>query len=290
MKVYMVQNGEFVPSSIQYYPLFNQIKQIVGLILAKWDEKTGQPIVNYTTELCEELNKNYEIAGCCIIIDAEAIYINKGIDFKKISENEVQENSLCSLEHVLNKDFNLAKSCFTIKKQLVLHEESLYSVNANMVISVRGIKQDSGSQYCWACTSVSLGQYRKPNIVLSEKEIAKKYSGDLMTPQDISTCGLVLSQEYGVSTIRYNVNPTFNTIKNNINADNPMISSVRYSDGSGHSILINGYNDATSKYVVAMDPVTGTYRTLNTTSSGGNYYVAYVSPNGASASIYRYIV
>ena len=194
------------------------------------------------------------------------------------------------MEDVSLSDFELSKKFLTASNYEPSNSLITYATNTNSTISVRGIKQDDGSDYCWACTAVSLGQYRKPNIVLNEKTIAIKYAGGLNVPRDISYSSMILSQEYGVATVRYNANPTFNTIKNRINSGDPILANISYNSGGGHSILLNGYSDYTSKYIVAMDPLSGTYRTLNTTSSGGNYYLAYVSPTGASGSIYRYLI
>lgn len=290
MATYMVKDQAVVEATIHYYPVLNQHGSMVGLILAKLDEGTGQPIVNYTTEMCEEINANVDEKGNFIIIDAEAIYIGDGKDLIQIHENEIRNEDLDVVEHVSMAETTFKKSRLTMCETMSSGNAIIYSANSNATISVPTIKQENGSSYCWACTAVSLGQYRKPRIVLDEKEMAIKYAGDLYTTKPIEYSALILSKEYGVSTVRINENPTFSTIKSNIDDGNPMITAVRYNAGGGHSILINGYSDWTSKFVVAMDPLSGTYRSLSTTVSGGNHYIAYVDLNGASGSAARYIM
>jgi hypothetical protein len=166
------------------------------------------------------------------------------------------------------------------------------AADTNKLLNVRKVHQDVGSSYCWVCTAVSLGQYKKPSIILDEKQIAIKYVGNLTTGGDTGKIGMILSMEYNYIASRTNGDPTFSTIKSNINNNNPMITRVGYTGGwsGGHSILINGYSDSSSNYVNAMDPLTGTYRVLDTTSTSNTGHLVYISPSGKSATATEWLI
>ena len=290
---YVQVQDEFIDGPL-YYPMVTEANEVIGFFLATKESGAGESIINFTTEFCEKINQNYSPnKNSCFIIDEEFVYLLQGKDTITLGNNEYDTIAKGAFDRMQLHQNTVEETVFG-KNNHIAHSSrvtsaSVESVTSNSTLTVRRIKQLENSSYCWACVSVSFGQYFKPNIILDEKQIAIKYKGDLYTSNNITGIGLLLSQEYGIAVGKYLYQPTFATLKSNINRDAPVIVRVEYSNGRGHFILVNGYNDSTSKYIVAMDPISGTYRVLNTTFSGGNYYLSYVSPGGSVAAATHFV-
>ena len=285
---YLLQEGALKASEVKYYPVVDETNKVWGIVLSVNDIDSGKTFINYSDMLVDEINECFQEgeAVCIIVEESESIYVKSSTNmiqaFDFSSENKYQKSTISKLSE--ESISNVIKYSEIEKKRAINSTiemgSSTMAANTNKLLNVRKIRQDVGSKYCWACTAVSLGQYKKPNIVLDAREIAIKYTGNTNTGESIGVQSMVLSMEYNYIATRTNGNPTFSTIKSNIDSNNPMSTSVLYVTSGAHAILINGYSTSTSAYFVnAMDPLTGTYRVLDTTSASSSSKMVYIDPS-----------
>ena len=142
--------------------------------------------------------------------------------------------------------------------------------------------------------ATSVGQFKKPNVVLEPKNIAREYSGNLTTRKPISTIKQILSDKYNLSTSTNSFALKMSDVQRNIKANNPIASYVSYNLISGHFIVVRGYSvnsvsASTTYFVYIMDPLYSSgYRTLEVSAKAIDKEIQYSAlSSGNKYNIYN---
>ena len=254
---------------LKYYPVFSE-NEIVGMIIARV-ATTKEVILEFNDAFCDELNKYYHNnEPICMITNNKTLWIVDGNAYQEIysEENNISKLSI-SEQGALSNMGTLQKKI--IKENTDVTVNPTYDTQGTVVTGTKSLSvpiklQSTGSSYCWACVASSVGQYKKPSVVITPEKLAIEYAGDLNTSKSFSTIKKILSEKYNVSTSQKNVHLKMSDLQKNINAGNPVAAHISYSLTTGHFVVVRGYkvteaNKTTMQYSYIMDSLAGN-RTL----------------------------
>lgn len=284
-------------ASVKYYPvIFNE--NVIGIIIARLGSE-NEVLLEYSEAFVSELNTSYKLhEAVCIVFTNDCQLVYLGDEVKKINVEINIDPNFTESSSILKKDT-------TIKKETVNKlNEITYSPIATRGTVTAGYKtlsvpkkiQADGSSYCWACVATSVGQFKKPNVVLDPKNIAREYSGNLTTRKPISTIKQILSDKYNLSTSTNSFALKMSDVQRNIKANNPIASYVSYNLISGHFIVVRGYSvnsvsASTTYFVYIMDPLYSSgYRTLEVSAKAIDKEIQYSAlSSGNKYNITKYL-
>lgn len=123
-------------------------------------------------------------------------------------------------------------------------------------LGVWNVKQ-SKNNWCWAASSQSVLDHY--NIFSVQDGIVKVVKGSV-----VNKTATVDEVQEGLEAYGLDSSATgslsFNKLKGELNSGDPVIAGIVYSDGGGHMVVIDGYEeDGTSKYIEFMDPAKGSH-------------------------------
>lgn len=121
--------------------------------------------------------------------------------------------------------------------------------------------------WCWAATIAMVVEYVKGENI-EDCEVLSRYDRSLGGPGNccygdrrcirtgqISEMGQILGNIFNIRGRYISKPPSFQELKNSINNDNPIIATLQHPRGSGHVVVVSGYQNPNR--VVVLDPMHG---------------------------------
>lgn len=289
INAYEFSNGELIPLTINYYPLFAE-DDLCALVLTNNDGAAGFR-VQISVSLAEELVD----VGCvgdsfAIIYDANHMYVSNQEELKTIHSFE-STRSLGELSRGLgttNRGSLTEDNCTQISNisysnlSATGNYKLAFTPNTSQAyysLSVDIINQASNSSYCWACAIASIGNYLT-SISKTGVEIARAYYGSSYN-RSLSMGAAIsfLNEYYDLEYDSEGVAASQDLIRDAIDDGYPIYGRFRVGESSTdmHATVIRGV-DTTRGYISLMDPEVSYYVTATLCWDGSVLAYQYDSP------------
>ncbi|HEY0426622.1 MAG TPA: papain-like cysteine protease family protein [Pyrinomonadaceae bacterium] len=123
------------------------------------------------------------------------------------------------------------------------------------------MQHQTQTQWCWSAVSVSTSLFYNSNSAWTQCTLANQQLGQTTCCQDGSTaaCNRWWYLHYaltGVGNLDHWVNGTisFSGVQQQINSTLPLSVRIEWADGSGHFVVLDGYDSANGDVVSVKDP------------------------------------
>lgn len=263
-------------TSFKYYPVLDDGSNVRGLVIAKLQD-SGVASLEYNTIYCSELNalkNNY--MSLCFIFDQTCDYVFDGYNCHVVLQNDIPDMTR-GFFNTAGADLSQLERNPIIAKEL-LELISTADPSTSGQLSVPRVAQSPWDNGCWAACVISAGQYLNPSVNRTVDYIMNTYAYGKDEPKYDAYLPDIIYKEYGVYPVSSYQSLKLTTVINNIgigvNQGKPIIARAAYNGiFSGHFIVVCGftaYTAPSTSYVTIMDPLTGDYRMLPTSSSGSS--------------------
>ncbi len=286
------ENGIVNCKDVTFIPVVNNTEKMIGIIISTKDDN-GNLNYEYNEKIAQKIMKSYtDLNHMSFILDKNHIWLKYNQSYVKIltyNTDIADRTTLNVNNNSLNRLTNSNSSIKTINLKTLTRDAST-SKNLDVPVYL----QSAGSSYCWACSAVSAGKYKKPNKNYTPEAIAREYAGNLTTPKPLSTVKTVLSEKYSVSSSMVTGKLKMSAVISKINANKPIIPAISYGAGQGgHAVVVSGYQqipDSTS-YVTIMDSLSGKRILSVAYSSSSDREVKYYLPGSTTKyNVVQYLI
>lgn len=264
---YCYMNDRFV-DGVELYPIMYGGQTVLFAL-----EDDGR--FQITTAMVEVLNE-YIIRGVdfCLVYDRNNCYMYTNGEFTILmkSEEAIEERGILDVDGDVLSNMELETA--RLSGETVLgYRQNLERAETYIGCNVGYVKQDPGTDICWAAAVACIVNYRiKSN--LSAMDVVSDYGGGTAGLKD--TFIPAVFGKYGLSYSFQETAPSNNVISNNLRQDYPIYGSFIVNTDSRHSAVIYGIN-VVGGYIYIMDPLIGF---TSATMQNGKY--AYVNPTNIS--------
>lgn len=127
-------------------------------------------------------------------------------------------------------------------------------------LNVKDVSQ-AASNWCWAATSVSILRYFDERV--TQHEFVEYVKGEAVNKPGNMRDTKKGIEHFGVSSTReYDYLSWSNTVRE-INTDSPILVAIDWkTQAIGHNVVIDGYINDSTRYVMYMDPWDGQHFTM----------------------------
>ncbi|OUQ89986.1 hypothetical protein B5G50_02165 [Brevibacillus brevis] len=143
---------------------------------------------------------------------------------------------------------------------LAIVSSSTEAARTTVSLNVKDVSQAAGN-WCWAATSVSILDYFNESV--TQHDFVEYVKGEAVNKPENMRNTKDGIEHFGVSSTRESDSMSWSRTVREINTDSPILVAIKWKTQKiGHNVVIDGYINDSTRYVMYMDPWDGQHFTM----------------------------